>query len=77
MSNILNQIAMRKIFYSLLLCFPVGLLLSCNEQSSKPASETADTSNVQTSQFQPPNSQSKRLAELKDLACEFAQPDVF
>ena len=57
MSNILNQIAMRKIFYSLLLCFPVGLLLSCNEQSSKPASETADTSNVQTSQFQPNDKQ--------------------
>ena len=48
---------MRKIFYSLLLCFPVGLLLSCNEQSSKPASETADTSNVQTSQFQPNDKQ--------------------
>lgn len=46
-----------RILYSFLFCLPVCLIISCNNQADKPASEPADTSKLQTSQFQPNDKQ--------------------
>lgn len=46
-----------KKFYSFLLCLPVCFTMSCNNQADKSDSESADTSAVQTSQFQPNDKQ--------------------
>ncbi len=50
------MLTMRK-FYSFLLCLPVCLIVSCNNQGNKPANKSTDTSNEQTSQFQPNDKQ--------------------
>lgn len=56
LSNQLNHLAMRKL-YSLIFCLTVGTLISCNNQSGEPASNPADTTNLQTFQLQPNDKQ--------------------